>query len=223
LEQLERIKGDTLADLEPVRLLTPTRLLFLSLILIAASTAAVGVFELGIAGWKALGLFQRFAVFTPLVAGSGLLAFILVRQVVPGSRVLFSTPLFVTAVLAIMASVFTTLFNSHRELTFVATGLVCLRIGLECAIPTAALFWLVLRRGEILNTMATGALTGALAGLSGLVLLEIFCPNLNKYHILLWHLGAAFVSVMGGTAVGIIAEFYSGRRDIIRTSRDLTS
>jgi hypothetical protein len=209
---LERIKAETLADLQPVRLLAPAGVLLLSLILIAASVVAVGVFEFGIAGWNALGLLQRIGVFTPLVAGSGLLAFSLVRQVVPGTRVLVSTPLFVIAILGIMASMFATLFHPHREVTFVATGLVCLRIGLECAIPAAALSWLILRRGEILNPMAMGALTGTLAGLSGLVLLEIFCPNLNKYHILLWHLGAAFVSLMGGTAVGIIGEFYSGRR-----------
>jgi hypothetical protein len=41
---------------------------------------------------------------------------------------------------------------------------------------------------------------------SGLTLLEIFCPNPNKYHILLWHIGAALVSTIGGAAMGWIAD-----------------
>jgi hypothetical protein len=210
LEQLQRIKAETMADLKPVGPLAPTGVLWLALLLIAAAAAAGGVLELGTAGWRALGPLTRIAVFTALAAGCGLLGLSLARQVVPGSRVLFPTPLFVIAVLGIMASIFATLFHPHREPTFIATGLVCLRIGLECAAPVAILSWLVLRRGEFLNPVAAGAMMGALAGLSGLVLLEIFCPNLNKYHILVWHLGAALLSTCAGTAVGIVAEYRRG-------------
>jgi hypothetical protein len=209
---LERIKAETLSALKPVRPLPPSGAFFVALILIAASMVAVGVFELGSAGWRALGSLQRIAVFTALATGFCLLALSLIRQVVPGSTVLFSTPPFVVAVLGLMASIFASLFQPHKEPTFVATGLVCLRIGLECAIPTATLSWLILRRGAILNPVAAGARTGAFAGLSGLLLLEIFCPNLNKFHILLWHLGAALVSLAAGTTIGFIAEYFGGRR-----------
>ena len=57
-----------------------------------------------------------------------------------------------------------------------------------------------------LNRIAAGALAGALAGLSGLALLEIFCPNLNRYHILVWHLGAALTSTIVGILAGIVAQ-----------------
>jgi hypothetical protein len=39
--------------------------------------------------------------------------------------------------------------------------------------------------------------------------LEIFCPNLNEYHILVWHLGTVFVTAVGGLAIGMIAEYSS--------------
>jgi hypothetical protein len=57
----------------------------------------------------------------------------------------------------------------------------------------------------------TGATAGALAGLSGLTVLEIFCPNLNAYHILVWHMGAVLASAVGGMAIGILAEYFGWR------------
>jgi hypothetical protein len=123
---------------------------------------------------------------------------------VPGSRLLLSPSLLAFAAIGILAGVVSILFHPHEEPTFVATGLVCLRIGLECAIPAALLFWLVLRRGAVLNPVATGVTAGAMAGLSGLVVLEIFCPNPNEYHVLVWHLGAVLASIAGGLAIGSI-------------------
>jgi len=108
------------------------------------------------------------------------------------------------AILFVLAAGFAVLFHPIEEATFVATGLVCLRIGLECAIPAALAVWLILRRGAFLTPLVTAATTGALAGLSGLVVLEIFCPNLNVYHVLIWHLGAALASAVGGLAAGFI-------------------
>jgi hypothetical protein len=181
-----------------------------ALLVIAAFAAAIGVFELGTAGWRTLNVLQAAAVFTALAACSVLLALSLARQIVPGSRVLLPASWSVFGFLAIIGAIFVTLYQAHPEPAFVSTGLVCLRIGLECAAPVAALCWLVLRRGAILNPRAVGALTGALAGFSGLLLLEIFCPNLNAYHVLAWHLGAVLASTLGGTATGIIVEHFRG-------------
>ena len=210
-EQLSRIKTKMLKDLKPVKPLAPARLLFSVLMLIVAGAAAAGVIELGSAGWRGLDSLQRVAIFAALAAGSSLLAVLLIRQMVPGSIVLIRTPVSLIAVLGVMAGIFATLFRPHPEATFVATGLVCLRIGLECAIAAAFASWLVMRRGAILRPAATGALAGALGGLSGLALLEIFCPNPNEYHIIVWHLGSAIVAVLLGTIIGIVAENLHGR------------
>ena len=177
-EQLKRIEAPILANLKPVRPLVSGSALFFALMWIVAAVIAVGAAELGNAGWQALGPLQRIAIFTVLATAASLLALSAGRQIVPGSELLLSPYLLVTAVLAVMIGIVATLFPPLQEPTFVSTGLVCLRIGLTCAIPAAFLLWLLLRRGAILNPMLTGATTGALAGLSGLTVLEIFCPNI---------------------------------------------
>jgi hypothetical protein len=210
-ELLQRIADGVAADLKPVKPLAPEGVRFLALIVALAMVAAVANAVLGIAGWLALSELQRLAVFSALGASAGLLAFSLVRQSVPGSRLVLPPGLLVTAVLCAMASAFGVLFRPREESTFVATGLVCLRIGLECAIPAGIVFWTILRRGAVLNPALTGATAGALAGLSGLTALEILCPNPNVHHILVWHLGGTLASAAGGLAAGMIAEHFGGR------------
>jgi Negative regulator of sigma F len=205
-EQLQRIKSEIVADIQPVKPLAPPAVLFTMLLAASIAAAGVGVSQLGIAGWRARDAIQRIAIFTILSLGSSLFASSLVREIAPGSRVFVPASRSIAGVLAIFAGIFVALFQFHPERTFVATGLVCLRIGLECAFAVAAISWLILRRGAALNRIAAGALAGALAGLSGLALLEIFCPNLNRYHILVWHLGAALTSTIVGILAGIVAQ-----------------
>jgi hypothetical protein len=214
-KHLKQIEDRILDDMKPVKPL-PAAVLTLVLLSIFAIVVVIGNVVLGTAGWYALNLLQRLAVFSALTVSAGLLAFSAVRQIVPGSRLPVPPYLLVTAVLGVMAGIFSTLFLPHRESTFISTGLLCLEIGLACAIPAAALLWLVLRRGAILSPMLTGATAGALAGLSGLTVLEVFCPNLNKYHILVWHLGAVLASIIGCFAIGLLAE-YSGWKRIRQT------
>ena len=72
-------------------------------------------------------------------------------------------------------------------------------------------FWLVLRRGAILSPRLTGAAAGLLAGLAGTSMLEIHCPNLDAWHILLSHWGVAILCALGGFVAGLTAEI-AGRR-----------
>ncbi len=217
-ERLDEIKSTILSNLKSVKPLVSASVLVPGLLLVVAGITTAGVIELGIAGWQVLSVAQKIAVFTSLAGACIFLAALLSRQVVPGSRVLVPAQTAVIVLLGIMAGIFAALFHPHPEATFVRTGLVCLRIGLEGAIPAAALSWLILRRGAILRPVATGALTGTLAGFSGLAILEIFCPNPNIYHILLWHLGSTLASLIGGTVIGIIAEYSSWRLSRARPS-----
>jgi hypothetical protein len=204
-QQLTRIGDAILHDLKPVKPLPTAGVLQLAQLFILASVVVIGVLIFGRAGWHALNPVQKVAVFGGLTASVTLLTCSAVRQMVPGSRLHISPYLLVTAALGGMAGIFSLLFIPHREAMF-GRGLVCLKIGLECAITAAALLWLVLRRGVVLRPVLTGATAGTLAGLSGLTVLEIFCPNLNKYHILVWHIGALSASVIGGIAIGLLAE-----------------
>jgi hypothetical protein len=211
-EQLKRIKNAITADLKPVRPLSSASVLRSAFLLILLIVATIGGMALGTAGWHALSELQRVAVFGALIAAAVVLSFSAEWQMVPGSAFRLSPYALVVAAFCVIATICAVLFQRHQETTFVATGLVCLRIGLECALPAALVLWLVLRRGAILNPMLTGITAGALSGLSGLIVLEIFCPNLNRNHVLVWHVGAFLASLLGGMIVGRLAEHTGARR-----------
>jgi len=84
----------------------------------------------------------------------------------------------------------------------------------------APLFWLVLRRGCSLNPVSQGMMTGLLAGIVGVTVLEIHCPNLDRMHIVTGHLGAAVTAVL----VAATVSASSGRFSLTSRSADsLTS
>lgn len=210
--RLQAIKVRMRANLSPVIPLPHAGLFSLSCLLVAAVAVAIGAADLGTAGWLALDLFRKIVVSLVLGISFVGVAILVAREIVPGSRVQLPPGLVVATALGAPAVIFETLFDFHRERTFVATGLVCLRIGLVCALPVAVSCWLILRRGLVLNPVTAGALTGLLAGLSGLALLEIFCPNPDKYHILVWHIGVAVLATIGGAGIEWIMDRLRWRR-----------
>lgn len=205
-ERLASIEAAVLADLQPVKPLLPANLLSLALVGALLVVAVAGVAVLGLDGWRVLSLWRRMAVFTGLAAAAGLLASALARLVVPGSKLLLPPYWLLAAIWGSMVAILAALFQPHAEATFIATGLVCLEIGIGCAIPAALLFRLALRRGAILDAPQAGATAGALAGLSGLLVLEIICPNLNRYHILVWHVGTVVVSIAAGLSIAALVD-----------------
>jgi hypothetical protein len=148
---------------------------FIFLVVVAA-----GALRLGTNGWAALSIGQRVAVFASLAASAVILAASMVRQMVPGSRHTVPPAALPVGILLALMLVIATAFRSHGELAFVADGLVCMRNGLTYSVPAALLFWLLLRRGAILSPKLIGAAAGGLAGLTGLSVLEVNCPNLRS-------------------------------------------
>jgi hypothetical protein len=205
-DRLRSIEAALLADLKPVKPVLPANLFSLILIGALLLVAVAGVAVLGLDGWRVLSLGQRITVFSALAAAAGLLASSLARQAVPGRKLLLPPYGLLAGIWVSMAAILAGLFQPHWEATFVATGLVCLEIGVGCAIPAGLLFRLALRRGAILDSRRAGATAGALAGLSGLLVLEIICPNLNRYHILVWHVGAVVVSIAAGFWLAALAD-----------------
>jgi len=149
---------------------------------------------------------QRTAVFNTLAASAVLLTVSMVRQMVPGSKHTFSPATLPLAILAGLMIMMAATFSSQRDSAFMASGLMCMKNGLTYAILAAFLLWLTLRRGAILFPKLMGAAAGGLAGLIGLSVLEVNCPNLNVFHILVWHRGVVLISSLGGALVGAAAE-----------------
>jgi hypothetical protein len=204
--QLRRIQTDIVAGLKPVRPLPLSRIFLFACAIIFLLVAAAGALQLGMNGWSALTMTQRTVVFMTLAASAVLLAVSMVKQMVPGSKHAFSPATLPLAILAGLMIMMAATFRSQQDSTFMASGLMCMKNGLTYAIPAAFLLWLTVRRGAILYPKLIGAAAGGFAGLIGLSVLEVNCPNLNVFHILVWHGGVVLISSLGGVLVGAVAE-----------------
>ncbi|HWB97785.1 MAG TPA: NrsF family protein, partial [Bryobacteraceae bacterium] len=53
-----------------------------------------------------------------------------------------------------------------------------------------------------------GVAAGAFAGLAGIGMLELHCPNLAAMHVMVWHVAVLVVSgILGGLAGWLIRRF----------------
>jgi hypothetical protein len=203
---LLRIQVGILEDLKPIRLLATSSILLLGCAISFLSVVAVGALLLGMNGWGALSLVHRIVVFSALVISAVLLAISMVRQMVPGSRHIIAPAVVIVAIPVALTLVIEAMFRSQQEPTFLATGMMCMKNGLTYSIPAGFLLWLVLRRGAVLYPKLSGAVAGGLAGLAGLTVLEVKCPDLNAFHILVWHLGVVVIGSAGGALLGGAVE-----------------
>ena len=203
---LRRIEAGILWNLKPIRPLPPSNILLFRCATIFLSVVAVGTLLLGTKGWGALIVVQRIVVLVTLAASAVLLAISMVRQMVPGSKQGFAPSALLVVILAVLMMVTAATFRSQREWAFIASGLMCMKNGLTLSIPAAFLLWLIMRRGAILYPRLIGAVAGGLAGLAGLSVLEVNCPNLNVFHILFWHEGVVLTGCLGGVLLGATVE-----------------
>jgi hypothetical protein len=211
-DQLNRIQTGIVENLQPVRPFPSSGVFLFAFVIIFLCVVAVGVRNLGIGGWGALGVEQRMAVFMTLAVSALLLAGSIVRQMVPGSKHLLPPSPLPIAVLSILMLVIAASFRAHEESAFVANGMVCMTNGLTYSIPAGFLFWLLSRRGAMLYPKLVGAAAGGLAGLVGLSVLEVNCTNLNVFHILVWHWGVVLVSSLAGALTGGAVEYIERSR-----------
>jgi len=205
--QLKQIQTGIAGNLKPVRPLPPSRFFLLAFALVFLSVVAVGALKIRTNGWVVLSMGQKIAVFATLAASAILLALSMVRQMVPGSKHAISPASLPIAILIALMLVMAAVFRTEEEFAFVANGLMCMRNGLAYSIPTAFLFWILLRRGAILFPKLVGAAAGGFAGLIGLSVIEINCPNLNGYHILAWHWGVVMISSLAGSVLGAAVRY----------------
>jgi len=204
--RLKEIQSVLVRNLKPVRPLLSSYLFVLAFGFFFLAVVTVGCLLLGVSGWSALSTGQKIAVYSASAVGGILLALSLIRQMVPGSKHELSPVQLQIAVLALLVFVMVLLFQPRQELSFVSSGLTCLRIGLSYSIPAALLSWLILRRGALLSPRLTGTTLGMFAGLIGVTVLEVYCPNLNLYHILIWHLGVIALITLAGLILGAAVQ-----------------
>jgi hypothetical protein len=201
--QIERLQEMIVEDLRPVRPLLPSWVFVAAFALIFVGLSYLGASYLGAYGWFVLMPGQKIAVFATLAASAALLAFSLVRQMVPGQQSLLRPGLLPVALFVLLCVVVASVFQVRIDHHFLRAGEACLKAGVPYAIPAALVFWLILRRGAILSPRVVGAIAGMLAGLVSTTVLEVHCPNLNVWHILVWHVGIALLGAIAGLLVAI--------------------
>jgi hypothetical protein len=198
--------GDALvANLEPVRPLAPALALETGLLLICGVAAWVGANALGMYGIRRLSTAQTAMILTALAFLGWLSATLTVAAVTPGSRWRLSPSAMAVSAVLVLNAAFALLFHDYQMGRFAYEGWACLQAGLLCALPAAVLSALLLRRGFPVNATAAGAAGGTLAGLAGVMMLELHCPLLQAPHVLVWHTGVVPLSTLAAAFLARLA------------------
>ncbi len=197
-----RIEAAIIPGLHPVAPVPSVWHVTLALLLCAIGVIAVANWRLGIAGWHARSALQASVNLGLLGVSILVLANTLAHQMMPGSS--RKSPLLLYVSIPLLALLVSNLamFGYHRNPDFLPIALSCWEIGVTCAALSAPFFWFVLRRGFSLNPVVHGGIAGLLAGLTGLTVLEIYCPYLDRLHISASHIGAAVTATLVGAALG---------------------
>jgi hypothetical protein len=210
--QVKRIQAMIAARLQPVRPLAPARFFLGACAIIFLGVVAIGITPSGMDGWASLSGVQRIAVFATLAASAVLLAVSMIGQMVPGNKYALAPTLLPIGVLTVLMIILAVTLRPREELAFVQSGLACVRRGLTYSVPAVFLFWLLLGRGYILSPRSIGAAVGGLAGLAGFSVLELNCPDVNVFHIVVWHWGVVLIGTASGALIGAAAEYIQRRR-----------
>jgi hypothetical protein len=209
--QIDRLQKMIVGDLRPVRPLLPPWVFLAAFALVFVALSYLGMWYLGPYGWFMLMPGQKIAVFSSLAASAGLLAFSLARHMVPGQKSPLHPGLLPIGLFVLQCLVVAGVFQVRTDPHFLQAGEACLKAGVPYAIPAAFVFWLILRRGAILSPRLVGAITGMLAGLVSTTVLEVHCPDLNLWHILVWHVGIALLGSLAGLLVATAGQAMRNR------------
>jgi hypothetical protein len=187
-------------DLVAVRPLSSPRVYMTALLAAAAVVAAAGVALLGVRGWLTTSIFQKLYFVTLLTAGIAVCAVTLSQWMFPGA--LPRVRAWVLCALAIAATLGGgTLYPLLRYDHFGRAAATCFSIGIAHAAVLSAAAVFILRRGLVLSRRAAAGLTGLLGGLTGLLVLFIFCPHLDAGHYLLAHATVVIACAALGPAI----------------------
>lgn len=199
---LDRISMSIGSRAQPVEELPANWILAGGLILICAAVALAGGMLLGLGGVHKMGATQIVLVFGALGLFVALCATACVAEAVPASRRLVSPGLLTISGAVLLGVIFALVFPDYHMEEFLRQGVKCLAAGLGYAVPAAGLTWLLLRRGYAVNPAAAGLARGTLAGLAGVTMLELHCPNFEAPHVVVWHLAVLAISAAVGAWMG---------------------
>jgi hypothetical protein len=209
---LDRVGKSIESSLRPVRPVPPGWALTCGLVLACFAVALAGAGRLGLSGIETMNVLERALIFPALGILIWLAATVCVSEVVPGSKHRVAPSVLLGAACLALLAIFAALFRDYSTENFVHQGVACLTAGVLFAIPAGVLSWLLLRRGFAVNPVAAGLVAGTLAGLAGVTMLELHCPNFEAPHVMLWHTAVIPVSAAGGALLAWAATSAGARR-----------
>jgi hypothetical protein len=205
---LKRIGDSIQPSMRAVRTLPSTWALTSGLLLVGATIAVLGAARAGFFGFTKMNLLERVGTLSTLSILIWLSGAAFVKEMIPGSRRRLSPAMLAGICTLFLGGVFALLFRDSGTAHFFSAGMICLLTGLLHAVPVALLGWLVLRRGFAVNPVSAGLAAGTLAGLAGVTVLELHCPNFQAAHVLVWHTA---VVPLGAAAGALAAWTFSSR------------
>jgi hypothetical protein len=207
---LRRVADSIQSSMEPVRPLPKTWELVSGVVLACAAVALAGAARAGFDGFAKMDLLERVVIFVTLGILTWVAGTVFVHEMIPGSRRRMSAGGLLGLGCAVLIAMFALLFHDYHVEEFVPVGFNCLVAGVLHAIPAGLLSWFVLRRGFAVNPVSSGLVAGMVAGLAGVGLLELHCPNFQTLHLLVWHTAVLVVSGALGVCVGWAVEVSGG-------------
>ncbi len=207
---LDRVARSIGPPLVPVRPRRAAWALESGLVLICAVVALGGAARLGLHGVQELSVAERAVIFPALCVLIWLAAAACAGETTPGSRRRVSPGILLGAGSLALTAIFAALFHDYRTERFVAQGVACLSAGLLDAIPAGLVGWLLLRRGFAVSAVGAGLAAGTLAGLAGLTMLELHCPNFEALHVMVWHTAVIPISGLAGALLGWLGGWRRG-------------
>jgi hypothetical protein len=215
---LGRIATSMTASLRPVKPIASAPVLAAWLLSISIIVAVACAWWLGFYGIRKLDVAEIGSIFPALAIFTWLAALLCVAEMTPGGLrwknpgimepVMTNPGMLLLVVIGIWIALDALVFRDYDMGAFIPQGVGCLRAGLAIAIPAGAGGWLLLRRGFAVNPGAAGLAAGMVAGLAGLLMLEMHCPNLRAPHVMVWHTAVVPVSALSG---GILARIATRR------------
>jgi hypothetical protein len=210
-QAIERIKASLPLSLRPVRPIAPVWVFAAAFFFVSIAVAAIGAFALGMYGVRVLSITSAAAIFSTLGLSATIAAVAIAREMRPAGGRHLGVFAFLIGTIGLLI-VFALVFDDYGIRDFVRQGIPCLRVGMIFAVPAALIVWFLLWRGFILNASMAGFAAGTLAGLAGIGMLELHCPNLKAVHIMVWHVGVVLLCGLAGWLIGWGSQTLRPRR-----------
>lgn len=199
---VDRIQESLAQSLTPVKPLPSQGRLVLEFLAVFAACCGVLIAAMDQAGFHLMTGMQMVCMAAILTGAGVLFALTVAWRMVPASRQSFA----LTTALALSGcgaiGGIALLFPWRASRAFVSEGWPCAAMEVAIAVPAAAIFWLLARRGALFGGAGMGAALSGLAVVLALLVLQFQCMFQQAPHLLAWHGGTAAILIGVGALVG---------------------